>query len=61
MIKSCNLTEQDATRLAELKTATEAPTDSEVIRQAIREYHKKIFVSLPSIDGKATPARATEN
>ena len=53
MIKSCNLTEQDVSRLAELKTATEAPTDSEVIRQAIREYHKKIFAASPSVDGKA--------
>lgn len=53
MIKSCNLTEQDASRLAELKIATEAPTDSEVIRQAIREYHKKIFGENLSMDRKA--------
>jgi len=56
MIKSSNLTEQDAARLAELKTATEATSESEVIRQAIREYHKKIFAATPSIDGKPAPA-----
>lgn len=57
MIKSCNLTEQDATRLAELKTATEAQSESQVIREAIREYHKKILANSPSMDGKAPAAR----
>ena len=59
MIKSCNLTEQDASRLAELKTATEATSDSEVIRQAIREYHKKFFADTLTIVRKqeaSTPA-----
>ena len=56
MIKSSNLTEQDAARLAELKTATEATSESEVIRQAIREYHKKIFANILSVDRKPAPA-----
>lgn len=53
MIKSCKLTEQDVKRLCELKTATEATTDSEVIRKALREYHKKIFADAPSVDGNS--------
>ena len=43
MIISVDITEQDKKRLDELKNVTEALTRSSVLRNAIREYHKKIF------------------
>jgi len=60
MIKSCKMTEQDVKRLNELKVATEASTESEVIRQALREYHKKIFATPPSVDGAKETTEGTE-
>lgn len=54
MIKSCNLTEQDVKRLSELKVAMESTSESEIIRQAIRELHKKFLPSGLSMDSSAT-------
>ena len=56
MIISVDITEQDEKRLNELKTATEAATRSSVLREAIREYHKKIFKNRLTADSAARPA-----
>ena len=52
MIISFDATEQDEKRLLELKVLTEASTRSNVIRDAIRFYHKKILQeSLTTVNG----------
>ena len=45
MIISVDITEQDKIRLDELKKVTEASTRSDVLRAAIREYHKNFFAA----------------
>ena len=56
MIISVDITEQDKARLDELKQATEANTRSSVLREAIREYHKKIFTNkLTTVSDKNSP------
>lgn len=43
MTVSVNLQKSDIKRLDEAKILTEAVTRSEVLRTALREYHKKIL------------------
>ncbi len=50
MIVSVNLHKSDIRRLNEAKALTEAVTKSEVLRTALREYHKKILQNLLSIE-----------
>ena len=52
MIISVDLKPNDLKRLKELKTATELPTQSEVIRTAIRELHKNFLPQSLSMDRK---------
>lgn len=50
MIVSVDLKKIDKDRLEEAKKLSEATTNSEVLRAALREYHKKILTSSLTID-----------
>lgn len=43
MIVSVDMKDGDVQRIKELKNRLEASTRSEIIRAALREFHKKIF------------------
>ena len=51
MIISADYNESDVQRINELIIATEASSRSEVLRDALRDYHKKILGTIPSMDG----------
>ena len=50
MIISVDYSENDIQRINELINETEASSRSEVLREALRDYHKKILTQKSSID-----------
>ena len=50
MIISADYSENDIQRINELINETEASSRSEVLREALRDYHKKILAQKSSID-----------
>ena len=60
MIISVDITEQNKIRLDELKKVTEASTRSDVLRAAIREYHKNFSAANPTTVSVNYPQEPTQ-